>query len=456
MNRSTLALLPILAGAAACTADREPTDRPNVLLITLDTTRADHLGCYGYERDTSPNLDRVADDALVFENMISTASWTLPAHASLFTGKFTSSHGARYDPEGNLKLTSGISGPKDWDDYRARSLAVGERTLAELLAESGYATAGVVAGPWMMKPFGLDRGFDHYDDDQISNVTGRLAEDVTASALAWLSLPRTKPFFLFLNYYDPHSPFGAPAPHTFEFVPEGKHHANATKNKRNWIHFYDGEIRYMDLHLGHLFDALRADGTWDDTLVIVTADHGELFGEKGRWGHGEYLSEEELHIPLIVKYPRGEERPGRRTDPIQTIDVLPMILRRIGAELPLGIQGGAPHPLVAEVYPLPDFAPNGDWKVLYDWPRKFVWNSQGLGGLYDIEADPGERKDLAGGDDIAVDELNRTLQTYLKSLPPPGEQTPAQPLDAGTLERLRNLGYIGDDEEEEEEEADDE
>ncbi len=445
MNRPLIALLALTAG---CGQAHEATEQPNVLLITLDTTRADHLGCYGYERPTSPNLDRVAEESLVFEHMISTASWTLPVHASLFTGKFTSSHGSRYDPEGNLRLTSAIAGPAQWNQYRARGLAVGERTLAELLGEAGYNTGGVVAGPWMMQPFGLDRGFDHYDDDQIDSVTGRLAEDVTEAALAWLSLPRGRPFFLFLNYYDPHSPFGAPQPHTFEFLPENKRHAQAGTNRRNLVHLYDGEIRYMDLHLGRLFDALREDGTWDETLVVITADHGELFGEKGRWGHGEYLTQEELHVPLIVKYPRGERAAGRSSEPFQPIDLFPLILERAGAEIPRGIQGGGDHPIIAEVYPLPTFAKTGDWRALYQWPRKYVWNSQGAGGLYDVSVDPREMHELSGRDDAAVAELDVVLHGYLKSLPAPGEQEPERPIDARTQEALRNLGYTGEEKDE--------
>ena len=135
--------------------------RPNVVLITLDTTRADHLGCYGYERATSPNLDRLAEASIVYTHMIATSSWTLPAHATLFTGKFTSSHGARYDPEGPLVLSDAIEGP--WSIYRARGLGEEGRTLAQVLQEAGYATGAVVGGPWMKRVFGLDRGFDFYE-----------------------------------------------------------------------------------------------------------------------------------------------------------------------------------------------------------------------------------------------------------------------------------------------------
>ena len=420
-------------------------ERPNVLLITLDTTRADHLGCYGYGLPTSPHLDRLAKESVVFENAISTASWTLPAHASLFTGKFTSSHGARYDPQGPLKLTSGIQGPPVWDEYRARGMSLEERTLAGLLREGGYATAAVVAGPWMKRVFGLDGGFDHYDDDQVHDVSGRLASEVTAAALSWLSLPRDGPFFLFLNYYDPHSPFGAPEPFTFEFIPEGRPRGF---KKRNWLALYDGEIRYVDEHLGELFDGLRRRGLWDDALIVVTADHGELFGEKGRWGHGEYLTQQELHVPLIVRYPRGEVAPGRRREPIQTVDILPLILDRVGLEPPAGIQGGHGHPVCAEAYPLELFSDDkaGDWRVLYDWPHKYVWNSKGAGGLYDVAGDPLEEVDLSASEEARAREMDLALHGYLESLPPPGKAAPAGEVGPEVAEALRNLGYLGGEE----------
>jgi len=437
-NLAVLAPLSILAAACGGSASLE---RPNVLLITLDTTRADHLGCYGYGLETSPNLDRLAEQSVVYEHAISTASWTLPAHAALFTGKFTSSHGARYDPEGPLRLTSGIEGPAAWDGYRARGLSVEERTLAGLLGQAGYATGAVVAGPWMKRVFGLDRGFEHYDDDQVHDVSGRLAEEVTSAALSWLAIPRDGPFFLFLNYYDPHSPFGAPEPFTFRFLPEGR-----PRNDRrgNLVHLYDGEIRYMDEHLGALFRELERQGLWDDTLVVVTADHGELFGEGGRWGHGEYLSEAELHVPLIVKHPRGEVPPGRRAEPIQTVDVLPLILARAGVPLPAGIQGGARHPICAEAYPLEAFSQDkaGDWRALYDWPVKYVWNSRGRGGLYDVAADPLETVDLSAGQGERARRMDLALQGYLSNLPPPGESVGGD-VDAETAEALRNLGYTG-------------
>ncbi|MEE8581760.1 MAG: sulfatase-like hydrolase/transferase, partial [Myxococcota bacterium] len=146
---------------AACAEVQAPA-RPDVLMITLDTTRADHLGCYGYGRPTSPNLDALAGESLLFERAYSTSSWTLPAHASLFTGRFPASHGVRHDPDGSLILAEGI--PLAPTELRARALGPNELTLAQVLKQNGYDTGAVVAGPWLLEIFGLGRGFDFYDD----------------------------------------------------------------------------------------------------------------------------------------------------------------------------------------------------------------------------------------------------------------------------------------------------
>ena len=176
------------------------SDHLNVILITLDTTRSDRLGCYGYKRNTSPHIDRLAEQSVLYTQATATSSWTLPSHASLFTGKFTSSHGARYDPEGPLRLTSALKDKSEWNQkFRARGLAENERTLAEVLKQKGFTTGAVVSGPWMKKIFGLNTGFDYYNDDNISSFHSKRASEVTSQALSWIKTIYDKPFFLFLN-----------------------------------------------------------------------------------------------------------------------------------------------------------------------------------------------------------------------------------------------------------------
>ncbi len=400
--------------------------RPNVLFITLDTTRYDRLGCYGYDRDTTPRLDELASSSTRYETAIASSSWTLPSHATLFTGKFATSHGARYDPEGPLKLTDAIAGPKSFDDYRARGLAANERTLAQMLSEADYRTGAVVGGPWMRRAFGLDKGFQLYDDEDIDSVNGRRASDVTRAALAWLDDTEDddKPYFLFLNYYDAHAPYDPPEPYRSAF---------ASTSEPSPEELYDGEIAYMDFHLGRVLDAVDL----DRTLVIVTADHGELFGEHGHVGHGNYLYQEEIRVPFIVKVPGVE--PSTTTEPAHHVDVTPLVLAHTGLA-PNRIR--VERPLIAEVSPLPFSSEHGSWRALIARGYKLLANDQGRDQLYNLMSDPGESVNLIGKEPERAQAMMRFLESYLDALPPPGDAGPPRELDPSTRDALRSLGYV--------------
>ena len=391
--------------------------------MTLDTTRRDRLGFYGYSRSTSPNLDALAERSVVFDRAVAASSWTLPSHASIFTGMFPSSHGADYDPEGPLRLTEAIEGPEEWAEYRAAGLSPTATTLALLLSEQGYQTGAVVGGPWMKRIFGLDRGFETYDEEGIGDVNGRLASEVTTAGLEFLETTES-PFFLFLNYFDPHGPYEAPAPFGGSFGQEPSDR-------------YDEEILYMDHHIGRLLGEMKK-GLFEDSLILVTADHGELLGEHGEMGHGASLFEEEIRVPFLVKYPGDEVSPGRSGEPVHHVDVLPLVLERLG----LSPSRRSRHPLLAEVNPLEFMSPDGSWRALYLGRHKLLWNSLGNHALYDLEEDPGERNDLSREDPdrvkLAIDVLDRVFA----SLPPPGEPGPPATLDEETLKALRSLGYV--------------
>lgn len=417
----------LLAGPALAfglTRCRSRIEKPNVVLMTLDTTRRDRLGCYGYSRPTSPNLDALAARSVVFERAVAASSWTLPSHASIFTGKFPSSHGADYDPEGPLRLTQAIEGPEEWAEYRASGLSPGETTLALLLREQGYQTAAVVGGPWMKRVFGLDRGFEAYDEEGIGDVNGRLASEVTTAALEFLERTES-PFFLFLNYFDPHGPYEAPSPFGGSFGQELSDR-------------YDEEILYMDHHIGRFLEGMKREGLLEDSLILVTADHGELLGEHGKMGHGASLFEEEIRVPFWVKYPGDEVAPGRSIEPVHHVDVLPLVLERLGLSSP----GRGPQPLLAEVNPLEFMSPDGSWRALYLGRHKLLWNSRGNHALFDLEKDPGEQNDLSGADPARTTEAIGLLDKVLSSLPPPGRPGPPTTLDEDTLKALRNLGYV--------------
>jgi arylsulfatase A-like enzyme len=422
---------------------------PNILLITLDTTRRDRLGCYGHGRPTSPNLDRLAAGSLRYTRAIAPSNWTLPSHASLFTGKFTTSHGARFDPEGPLSLV-GLEGPPEfWRRFRARGLSPAETTLAMMLREEGYATGGVGAGPWMKRAFGLDRGFDFWDDDHIGTANGRPASAVTPAALRWLEARGEERFFLFLNYFDPHFPYSPPLEFARRFLPAGTDPAKLNPYKPSLEErsaLYDAEILFMDHHLGLLLEEMKRLGLYDNTWIIVTSDHGEMLGEHGLLGHGKKLHQEEIHIPLLMKYPEGEAAAGTVDDDIQLTDIMPMVLRRLGLPAPPGIQGGVPpksgHPTIAEYYPLEFLSPDGDAMAIIEGSMKYLWSAGGGEALYDLAADPGEEDDLSGREPGRARKMKRKLEKYLAGLPPPPPGGEGRTVDEETREALKGLGYL--------------
>jgi arylsulfatase A-like enzyme len=428
-----IAAVALVTFLAAC--GPEPVRRPNVLLVTLDTTRPDHLGCYGHGGGTSPSLDAVAAESEVYEDALSTSSWTLPAHASLFTGQVPTRHQAYYDERGPLVLTQAIEGP--FERYRVRGLRKDAVTLAQVLRDHGYATGAVVAGPWMKPVFGLDRGFESYDATGIREVNGRPANEVTDGALAWIGERGAEPFFLFLNYFDPHAPFDPPAGWRPELRPV---------IGNDLVALYDLEIRFMDEHVGRLLAALRARGLWDDLLVVVTADHGELLGEHALWGHGLGLSQEELRVPLLIKYPAGDRRRGRRRERVQLTDVLPTVLARLDLPVPADVQGGVlprvAHPVVAELQMTPAVSKRGSFRALYEGSWKYVENGGGATMLYDLGADQRENHDRSREMRPQTDAMRARLGAYLDALERAAPDAPEHAVDPDTVRALEALGYL--------------
>jgi arylsulfatase len=430
---------------------------PSVVIVTLDTTRVDHLPDYGYERDITPNLSALARESVRFERAWSTSSWTLPAHASLFTGLFPTSHGARADPKGRLNLDQ-VTDVNFGRLSSVRGLHASQVTLAEILAEHGYHTGAFVGGPWLRRLFGLLQGFDRADDE-VQHVHGRRADEVTDRAIAWLeAVPEDEPFFLFANYFDPHAPFDPPA--GFDDLPKASDpfdpapHTKALLQGRRQlsdherevlIDRYDGEIRFADHHLGRLLDAVARRPDGDRALVIITADHGEAFGEGGRYQHTFWLSEELLRVPLLVRYP---DRRGAGTEedaPVQLVDVLPLVAKELGLGLPEPVEGVLPghrRRAFARVYPqrlgalvAPGKLGNAREAVI-EWPYKLVRVGATPPNLYRVDRWPQE---LAENPDITA-KLSRHLAEAGRSRRPGPVETPE--LDAETERMLRELGYL--------------
>jgi arylsulfatase A-like enzyme len=320
-----------------------------VLLVSIDSLRPDHLGCYGYERDTSPVIDALAAEGVRYETVAAPSSWTLPAHATLFTALPPEGHGLRVD---------------------ATALTDEAVCLAEVLRDAGYATSAFVGGPFLRRMYGLDQGFDHYDESVVRSFRdaqrGSTSPELVANATDWLSDwdrdGRERPFFLFLHLWDVHYDYAPPPPYDRMFDPDytgditGNDFETGRTIHRNMdptdlehvVALYDGEIRFTDEHLGQLLAQLDELGLRDDLLVVVTADHGEEFFEHGAKGHRKNLFDPTLLVPLVMRWPGRLPAGEVVQNQVRLQDVPTTILALAGVEPPFGFgfQGqGAPRAL---------------------------------------------------------------------------------------------------------------
>lgn len=410
MTCRTLLALPLALGLAACADRAAPADAPGIVLISIDTLRRDHLSAYGYERATTPRIDACAAEGALFLNAVSTSNWTLPAHMSLMTGLPPSLH--RVEDDGS-RLPASL------------------RTLAEVLQESGYATAGVTSHVYLGEQFGFARGFDRY-----STQWNKRAADVTDQAIAWLEETDDEPFFLFLHYFDPHWNFDPPEPFDSRFGPADAHYGDIEYLKHHLdranplpddvldhvLRLYDGEIAYTDDQIGRLFDWLRERGLFDHTIVAIVSDHGEEFGEHGSFGHGTHLHGEVTNVPLVLRYPRHVAA-GER-EQLATLSDVPLTLLRL-AGLPVpdqfrlrGVDLGAPPAPERERLAIVEstrWGPNrfalldathkllttGSYSPVFAVEENGQRVLRRLGpyalepGLYDVASDPAELRNLA-------------------------------------------------------------
>ncbi|MGH7895043.1 MAG: sulfatase [Candidatus Binatia bacterium] len=433
------------------TAVPPPAGTPDVILVSLDTTRADHLSTYGYGRETSPRLTAFAGDALLFTQARSPAGWTLPGHASMLTGLYPSRHGAQL--AGTWQEGESIDGRRNV----AYPLAPDRVTLAEALRDRGYRTAGFVANfSYLYRDYGIAQGFGLYEDApglllrvhppviRLARTFApgfclkpyRRARDINTAALDWLDrTPPDRPVFLFLNYMEPHQPWMADAPYDRWVWEQPRARVLAqrdlyTHEVRRFtpdelgfiVASYDGQVAAMDAALGELLGALKARGRYENALVVVTADHGELLGEHGSVGHmGRMLYEPLLRVPLIVKFPGAARPRGRDATPVQLVDIAPTVVQAAGAEAIAGIQGEAlphvTHGSLAEEginpFLVSSYGATYDRavRVLYDGTYKLVTTSRGDRMLFDLSRDPSESEDLAAREPERVAELARRMET---------------------------------------------
>lgn len=404
---------PRAATPPAGEAPAARVERPNLVLYVVDTLRADHLGCYGYGRPTSPRIDAFARQGVRFAEARAQSSWTKPAMATILTGLYPITHGA---------------------ERRAQGIAPEARTLAERLAAAGYETAMFTTNPTVVEKFGFGRGFDRFE--YVHQLQGRKRRSVDSAAMhqaatAWLDgrAAPERPFFLVVHTLDPHDPYRPQEPYRSRFAPgvdvaaaccfrgEGLGTLSAEQaaiRRRDSMALYDGEIAQNDASFGRLLDDLGARGLLQRSAVVFTGDHGEEFHEHGGWRHAESLFEEVLRVPLIVRLPGGAPTGTTVADPADQIDLAPTLLALAGVAVPPELPGASLLPVIAGGaapareslawlrHPAFDVAAirDGNWKWLrHEGALRAVTSGvAGVGepaeALYDLAADPGEQSNL--------------------------------------------------------------
>ncbi|HUU35919.1 MAG TPA: sulfatase-like hydrolase/transferase, partial [Vicinamibacterales bacterium] len=416
------ALLACLVLTGACgRAARGPA---NVLIVTLDTLRADRVGVYGYAAARTPVLDGLAAKGARFTSATTTTPLTLSAHTSLFTGMWPTAHGIR--------------------DNTGFYVDGALTTLAEQLKGQGYRTGGFVGAFVLDARWGIAQGFDHYFDDfDLTEDVGpgldaiqRRGAVVVDAATAWLTEPATTPFFAWVHLYDPHTPYDAPAEYAAKFP--------ATRDGA-----YDAEVAYTDTQLGRLLSALDAGGRLENTIVVVMADHGEQLGEHREQSHGFFIYDAAVQVPLIVVAPGVAPRVV--PDQVRVIDVMPTVLDLAGVAIPAAVQGTSLRPaLEGERQSLLAFSESWYPRFHYGWSElravrdgRYKFIQAPRRELYDVNADPHELNNLAASDPARADALERSLRALVAQTSRADAATGPQPVDAAAEQRLRALGYVG-------------
>ncbi|MCD6099139.1 MAG: sulfatase [Candidatus Marinimicrobia bacterium] len=464
--------------------------RPNIILISIDTLRADHLSCYGYHRETTPNIDRIAEGGVLFKNAYSTAVWTPPAHASMLTGLYPSQHGV----VDQNKLDKNIP------------------TIAEVLQRNGYRTAGFVNNSQVGALVGLDRGHDDFFEVwrgiSAKDVLGRVVRKVTKLrgvsdngaektnqlVLKWLQKNRSdfQPFYLFIHYIDVHNPLKAPYPFRFRYLTK-----SVRKNvdmKKIWkvahnplicftdqieltteeiealICLYDEEIAYLDHKIGELLDHLREWKLLDNTLLIITADHGEHFGEHNLYSHVASLYEPVIHIPFIVRYPDIIESGIKIEKIVQLVDIFPTILSvahinytvdngMIGRDL-LSVRNSEKYHeyIIAEWEGrIPYFVKKRMQKskqpiniAIFEHKQmmirknnyKYILTSEGKEELYNLSSDASEVNNIINKERKFADFLKIILDKWYTSLREAKHEENPNEIDEDIKKNLEALGYM--------------
>jgi len=393
----------------------------HIILISIDTCRADYLSCYGFRRKTTPNIDAVAEEGIVFKNALAPIPLTLPAHCSMLTGTYPLYHGVH-----------------DNHDY---SFAEFNTTIAEILRNSGYSTAAIVSSFVLDKKFGISQGFDSYND-KFERPIGpgkslqRRGDEASRFACSYLDQHQNDPFFLFLHYFDPHDAYIPPEPFASEYADN----------------LYAGEIAYTDHCIAQVIDKLKSLGLYDSSLIIIVGDHGEALGDHGEAYHGYYIYQSNVRVPFIVRPPKCR-KPKVINNIVSLVDVVPTILGYLGVDVPPYIQGEDLSAFSADKTPVKndryvhcesfEGTKYGCNPLLGLVDQRFKFIETTRPELYDLTQDPLEQNNLVKKEEKRARLMQDRLQEMMSQLIG-GESADARAqMDDQTRTRLESLGYVG-------------
>ena len=400
---------------------RPQSEIRHVVLISIDTCRADHLSCYGFGQKTTPHIDAVARDGVVFTRAHSTNPITLPAHSSMLTGTNPPYHGVH-----------------DNINYRLGDSNV---TLAEILHEHGFQSAAFVGSYVLAARFGLDQGFDTYDDESSASsarifFAERRAEAVSRRALEWLDDHGDERFFLFVHYFDPHNPYSPPEPFTARYRGDA----------------YAGEIAYTDYCIGQVIAKLKSLGIYDSSLLVITADHGESRGEHIETTHSYFIYQNTIQVPLIVKAP-GVMQGATVDEPASIIDIVPTVLGLLGERAPPSVQGADLSSLLCDLGQpvgnrylyceslVPTKYGCSPLRGLVHGKWKYIWTARPE--LYDLGRDPAEATNLIHEQPQIAEQLDERLREIVVEQGRTDVADSSLILDRQSVDQLKSLGYVG-------------
>ena len=416
----------ILAALSALQSAAQTPEKPalNVILITIDTLRADHVGCYGYKQIKTPNIDSLASDGVRFDRAFTPVPVTLPSHSAMLTGTYP--------------MRSGMH------DFSANKLSADQPTLATVLKRAGYTTGAVIGAAVLDSRFGLNQGFDfyydHFDFSRLDEANldemERPANVVADVALDWLGKNSRKKFFLWMHMYDPHYPYHPPEPYAREYAGQP----------------YDGEIAFADEQLGRVLRFLKEKGLYQNTVIVLSGDHGESLGEHGEKTHGFFIYNATMRVPLIMRLP-GNAGGQAFDNPVSLVDLMPTILATVGLESPSQAQGKSlltelqgkagerDRTLYGETF-LPRLHFN--WSELRGAENtKYHFIDAPRPELYDVAKDPGEVHNLLSEKKAVGDEMRAKLAGLIREYSAGKEMAEKTGLDPALMERLKSLGYAG-------------